>query len=86
MTIAGAAAIVNVHNNALFVTVIPLVNCGILTNPANGQVSHPAGTTFGQTASYSCDQGYNMLGSNTRTCLATGMWCGSEPTCQSMLL
>ena len=61
------------------------MDCGNLTNPANGQVSHTAGTTFGQTATYSCNTGYNLVGDNTRTCEAGGMWSGSEPTCQSML-
>ena len=56
--------------------------CGTLTNPANGQVSHTAGTTFGQTATYSCDTGYNLVGDNTRTCQDTGVWSGSTPGCQ----
>ena len=61
------------------------MDCGSLTNPANGQVSHTAGTTFGQTATYNCNTGYNRVGDNTRMCQATGEWSGSEPTCQSML-
>ena len=59
-------------------------DCGALTDPANGQVSHPDGTTFGETATYSCDAGYNLVGSSTRMCEATGMWSGSAPTCQSV--
>ena len=62
------------------------MNCGPLTDPANGQVSHPDGTTFGQTATYSCNTGFNLVGDSTRMCQATGMWSGSEPTCQCMLL
>ena len=58
------------------------VNCSTPTSPPNGQVSHTAGTTFGQTATYSCNTGYNLLGSNTRTCQATGSWSGDTPTCQ----
>ena len=65
--------------------ILTVVDCGVLTNPANGQVSHPTGTTFGKTAMYSCNTGYNLMGDNTRTCQATGKWSGSEPTCQSML-
>ena len=67
----------------LFLTV---VDCGALTDPANGQVSHTAGTTVGQTAAYSCNTGYDLVGDSNRTCQATGMWSGSEPTCQRMLL
>ena len=61
-------------------------DCGNLTDPVNGQVSHPAGTTFGQTATYSCNTGYNLVGDSTRTCQAEGNWSGSAPTCQGMLL
>ena len=71
-----------VHCISSFQTV---VDCSALTNPANGQVSQAAGTTFGETATYSCNTGYNLVGDNTRTCQATGEWSGSEPACQSML-
>ena len=57
------------------------VNCGALTNPANGKVSHTGGTTFGQTATYSCNTGYNLVGGSTRKCQATGVWSGSAPSC-----
>ena len=40
---------------------------------------------FGQTATYSCDTGYILVGDSNRTCQATGVWSGSEPICQSML-
>ena len=60
------------------------VNCSSLSNPANGQVSHIAGTAFGQTATYSCGTGYNLVGDSTRMCQANGVWSGSEPICQGM--
>ena len=62
------------------------VDCHALANPANGQVSHPAGTTFGQKATYSCNTDYDLVGGSTRTCQATGVWSGSAPTCHRMLL
>ena len=62
------------------------MDCGSLTNPANGQVSTTGGTTFGQNATYSCITGYNLVGDSTRTCEANGDWSGSPPTCQSMFL
>ena len=71
-----------VHNVFLLSTV---VNCNALSDPANGQVS-TSGTTFGETATYSCNTGYNLVGDNTRTCQTTGNWSGSEPTCERMLL
>ena len=57
-----------------------------MTDPANGIVNHTAGTSFGQTATYSCDRGYNLMGNSTRTCQETGNWSESAPTCQGMLL
>ena len=61
------------------------VNCGTLSNPANGRVTHTAGTTFGQTATYSCNTGYNLVGYSTRTCQAARRWFGRAPTCQGVL-
>ena len=62
------------------------VDCGNLTDPANGSVTHTSGTTYGQNASYSCDTGYNLVGNSTRTCQAIRNWSGSAPTCRGMLL
>ena len=62
------------------------MDCRSLTDPANGQATHTAGTTFGQIATYSCNTGYNLVGDSTRMCQATGQWSGSAPTCHGMLL
>ena len=60
---------------------LAVMDCGLLTDPANGKVSHTAGTTFRQTATYSCDTGYILVGDSTRSCQATGLWSGSIPIC-----
>ena len=62
------------------------MDCGSLTDPANGQVDLTSGTTFGLNATYNCNTGYNLVGDSTRTCQATGNWSGSKPTCQGILL
>ena len=72
--------------NTFVIFFLIVVDCGTLTNPTNGQVNHTAGATFGQTATYSCDPGYNPVGDSTRICQAGGVWSGSEPNCQGMLL
>ena len=56
------------------------VDCGTLINPQNGQVTLTA-TTFMSTATYSCNAGYNLSGSATRTCEASGTWSDTAPTC-----
>ena len=61
---------------------LTVVNCGSLSNPARGHVSHTGGTTFGKSATYSCNTGYNLVGSSIRTCQTTRVWSGSAPTCQ----
>ena len=66
--------------------ILTAVDCGNLTDPANGQVDHTAGTTFRQTATYSCNTGYGLVGDSNRTCQANGVWSGSAPTCQGILL
>ena len=62
------------------------MDCGTLNNPTNGKVSYTGRTTFGQTATYSCNTGYSLVGDSSRTCQATGNWSGSVPTCQGILL
>ena len=62
------------------------MDCGPPPRPNNGQVSHRDGTTFRQTARYSCNAGYNLKGGSIHTCEATGTWSDSEPACLRKLL
>ena len=75
-----------VDGRYLHIFFILTVDCGNLTDPANGSVNHTAGTASGQTATYSCNTGYNLVGDSTRTCQATGNWSGSVPTCEGITL
>ena len=43
-------------------------------------------TTFGSTATYTCNSGYTLTGDTTSTCGATGQWSSSAPTCDCKLL
>lgn len=57
-----------------------VVDCGNLQNPDFGTVVL-TGTTFGSTATYSCQNGYLLQGRTTRFCQASGDWSGEAPTC-----
>ena len=65
---------------------VVVTNWGPLTDPDNGQVDTSPGTTFGSTATYTCDTGYTLSGSQTRTCGENGNWTSSEPICQGKYL
>ena len=61
-----------------------LVDCGSLSNPANGRVAVPA-TTVESKASYSCRFGFKLIGNVVRECLSSGSWSGLAPTCRGEL-
>ena len=56
-------------------------DCGPLLGPADGAVDLSSGTEFGATALFSCDAGFDMIGTFTRDCLSTGLWSGENPIC-----
>ena len=60
-----------------------VVDCGALEDPTHGKVVILQGTTFGQSAVYSCNEGYKyaLNGNARRTCTATGQWSGSTLSC-----
>ncbi len=62
------------------------VDCGPLFNPSNGAVDTSSGTTFMMTATYICNTGYTLIGANTRTCGAGGMWTPIVPTCDRKVI
>jgi len=68
---------------SLFLSTV--VDCGTLSDPANGLVSHLSGTTSGQIATYNCDPGYNLTGESIRMCQVNATWSGIAPTCQRKL-
>ena len=60
------------------------IDCGDPGTPTNGQRSLSS-TTYNSVVTYTCDVGYTLQGSNSRTCQSDGQWSGSVPQCQCML-
>ena len=61
------------------------VQCPALSDPENGAVT-TTGTGVGDTATYTCNSGFEISGSDTRTCQSNGEWSGSAPTCEGNLI
>lgn len=59
-----------------------VIDCGPLKAPTNGDIK-VAGTTFGYTARYTCNNGFVLNGFSTRVCQVTGKWLGDDPQCTS---
>ena len=64
-----------------------VVTCTALSPPSNGQISYnEPSMTYGEypvdtKASFTCNQGYSLSGSESRTCETSGNWNQETPTC-----
>ena len=65
--------------------IIPVISCGVpdlsLVN-SSGLTAIYSTLTYGSTVTYSCNMGYNLVGSPSQTCTASGSWSGTPPQCQ----
>ena len=63
----------------------PLLACASLNDPSNGMITCSLGGDGvpdpGDTCAYTCNTGYVLTNSNTRTCQSDGSWSGSAPMC-----
>ena len=57
------------------------VSCGRLDVPVNGSRKGSL-TVFPNTMTFTCDEGFNLLGSPSRTCQANRTWSGEKTICQ----
>ncbi|GBP40689.1 Limulus clotting factor C [Eumeta japonica] len=55
--------------------------CPELEQPEIGTVT-VTGRLFGDRATYSCPQGYHVVGLQSRSCQADGQWAGQVPSCK----
>ena len=63
------------------------IQCDNLSTPANGEItscsSGRVGVGYeGDTCSFTCNTGYELTGSDTRTCQSNGSWSGSDDVCR----
>ncbi|XP_064388277.1 hepatocyte growth factor receptor-like isoform X2 [Halichondria panicea] len=59
-----------------------IIDCGRLLSPSNGNVATPSGTTVGNVALYSCDNGLLLTGPSVRVCGNNELWTPDAPTCE----
>ena len=56
-------------------------DCGHPGDIDHGTVDVSGGTMIGDTATYQCDQHFQLNGEDTRLCKDDGTWSGTAPTC-----
>ena len=63
-----------------------VVSCPLLTDPNNGVITCSLGDdgvpSYEDTCSFTCNNGYELTGSDTRTCQSDGSWSGSDNVCR----
>ena len=77
---------VHIINHGHFLLLIITVACQpLLSDPDNGAITcllgHDGVPSFEDTCSFTCNTGYELTGSDTRTCQSDGSWSGSETLC-----
>ena len=65
-----------------FYLLLTAIDCGDPGTVKNGR-RDLSSTTFSNTVTYFCDDGFIMIGSSVRRCRRNGQWSGSIPECQS---
>ncbi|XP_035669063.1 sushi, von Willebrand factor type A, EGF and pentraxin domain-containing protein 1-like [Branchiostoma floridae] len=58
-----------------------VVQCPVLSDPANGAVSPAGANSYNNVVKFNCDTGYRLSGVSTLTCRADGSWNNAIPTC-----
>ena len=62
-----------------------IVSCPNLTQLENGMINCSLGddgvSSYEDTCSFTCNTGYELTGSDTRTCQSGGSWSGNESVC-----
>ena len=61
------------------------MSCSSLVDPNNGRINCSLGDdgvpSYEDTCSFTCNTGYELTGSNARTCQSNGSWSGTANVC-----
>ncbi|XP_018428125.1 PREDICTED: P-selectin-like [Nanorana parkeri] len=60
------------------------VQCPSLVAPTNGQVECHNGSHYNSKCTFSCAEGFQVVGSSNLQCLLSGEWTSSVPICQAV--
>ena len=67
-----------------------LVSCQSLSEPSNGMMDCSLGDdgvpSYEDTCNFTCNTGYELTGSDFRTCQSDGSWSGSNAVCNRGML
>ena len=69
--------------------IVSVISCGVpdsLLGNSSGLTAIYSTLTYGSTVTYSCNVGYNLVGSPSQSCTASGSWSGTPPQCQGQQL
>ena len=73
----------HVHTHVVLTIIVP---CPSLTDPNNGIITCSLGDdgvpSYEDTCSFTCNTGYELTGSDTRTCQSDGSWSDSDDVCR----
>ncbi|KAK3727153.1 hypothetical protein QZH41_004451 [Actinostola sp. cb2023] len=59
------------------------IDCGSLSVPMNGSM-YGDKTFFPNSLKFSCDEGFDLIGSSLRVCTSSGIWNGNQTTCRAI--
>lgn len=62
--------------------VCELIRCGPLDAPFHGSMNCKNSDFYGSDCEFTCSRGYDLVGSNKRTCGVSQVWNGVQPLCQ----
>ena len=81
---AGVSSHTPKNRSSLFLSFcLYIALCPDLSDPANGTVMM-TGNSVGDTATYTCNEGFELDGVMMVTCQDDGMWDNPPPTCRSL--